>query len=84
MAFNKANFSGSLGGGSGAAKLYVFRDLASTKAQVAAADYFLSIQPILDVGDVIMANCSNGTMFLPVVASTSVTVTTEMLEITTA
>jgi len=84
MAFDKSNFSGNLGAGSGAIKLYVFKDTASTKAQVAAADYFLSLTNVLNVGDGIVCTCSNGSMILFVASATAVTVTTELLEVTTA
>ena len=83
MAFSADNFSGSLGGGSGSIKLFVFKDTASTKAQVAAADYFLDIYDILNVGDGIVCNCSDGSIILFVTAATSATVTTELLETTT-
>ena len=84
MAFDKSNFSGNLGSGSGAIKLYVFKDTASTKAQVAAADYFLGLNKIVKAGDGIVCTCSNGSMILFVVSATAVTVTTELLEVTTA
>lgn len=83
MAFSKTNFSGSVGGGSGAIKLYVHKDTASTKAQVAAADYFLSIYDSLNVGDAIVSTCSDGSIINFVTAATSATVTTELLETTT-
>lgn len=77
MAFSKKNFSGNLGAGSGALNLYVFQDTASTKAQIAAADYFLDIYSILNVNDAIIAGGSDGTVVLAVTASTAITVTTE-------
>lgn len=83
MAFSKLNFSGSVGGGSGAIKLFVHKDLASTKAQVAAADYFLDIYDSLSVGDAIVSTCSDGSIINFVTAATSATVTTELLETTT-
>ena len=84
MAFDRKKLSGNMGAGSLAPKLLTFKDTASTKAQVATADYFLEVYQILNVGDAILANCSDGTMFVIVTASTDVTVTVEMLEITTA
>ena len=84
MAFDKKNFSGSVGGGSSSIKLFVHKDTASTKAQVAAADYFLDITNILNAGDGIVCNCSDGSIILFVTAATSATVTTELLEVTTA
>lgn len=84
MAFSKLNFSGSIGGGSGAIKLFVHKDTASTKAQVAAADYFLSIYDSLNVGDCIISTCSDGSNINFVTAATATTVTTELLETTTA
>ena len=83
MAFDKKNFAGNLGAGSGSIKLFVFKDAASTKAQVAAADYFLDIYSVLNVGDGIVCNCSDGSIILFVTAATSATVTTELLETTT-
>lgn len=84
MAFNRKQLSGNMGVGSLAPTLLTFKDTASTKAQVATADYFLEVNQILSAGDAILANCSDGTMFVIVTASTDVTVTVEMLEITTA
>jgi len=84
MAFSKRNFAGSIGVGSGAIKLYVHKDLASTKVQVAAADYFLSIYDSLNVGDCIISTCSDGSIIQFITAATSATVTTELLEVTTA
>ncbi len=77
MAFDKKNFSGSVGAGSGAISLYVHQDTASTKAQIATADYFLDIYSILDVNDVIVAGGSDGSVVLAVTASSSTTVTVE-------
>lgn len=77
MAFSKKNFSGNVGAGSGAIKLFTFQDTASTKAQIAAADYFLDIYTILNVNDCIIAGGSDGTVVLAVTASSSTTVTTE-------
>lgn len=77
MAFSKKNFSGGIGAGSGALKLYTFQDTASTKAQIAAADYFLDLYTILDVNDVIICGGSDGSVVLAVTASSSSTVTTE-------
>ena len=83
MAFAKKNFSGSLGAGSSSISLYVHKDTASTKAQVATADYFLSITNILEVGDGIICNCSDGSIILFVASATAITVTTELLEVVT-
>ena len=77
MAFSKKNFSGNLGAGSGSLKLYVFQDTASTKAQIAAADYFLDIYQNLDVNDAIIAGGSDGVVVLAVTASSITTVTVE-------
>jgi len=77
MAFSKKNFSGNLGAGSGALKLYVFNDTASTKAEIATADYFLDIYSILNVNDVIIAGGSDGSMVIAVTASSATTVTVE-------
>jgi len=77
MAFSKKNFSGNLGAGSGALKLYVFNDTASTKAEIATADYFLDIYSILNVNDVIIAGGSDGSMVMAVTASSATTVTVE-------
>ncbi len=83
MAFSKKNFSGNIGAGSGAISLYVHKDTASTKVQVAAADYFLDITDVLSVGDGIVCGCSDGSIILFVTAATAATVTTELLETTT-
>ena len=83
MAFDRKNLSGNIGAGSNAPKFYTFKDTASTKAQVAAADYFLDLYQILEVGDVILSVCSDGTIINVVTASSSTTVTTELLETTT-
>lgn len=84
MAFDRTNLSGNLGAGSNAPKLHTFKDTASTKVAVAAADYFLSAHQILEVGDALLCVCSDGTIILIVTAATSTTVTTELLETTTA
>lgn len=75
MAFNIKLLSGNMGAGSGAPKLFTFTDLASTKAQIATADYFLTVNGILDVGDTIYAYGSDGGMNIHVTASTAITVT---------
>lgn len=77
MAFDRTKLSGSIGGGSDAPKFFTFRDTASTKAQIAAADYFLDLYQILNVGDGIYAQGSDGAVLLSVLASSSTTVTTE-------
>lgn len=83
MAFDRTNLSGNLGAGSNAPKFHTFKDSASTKAQVAAADYFLTAYQVLEAGDALLCNCSDGTIILIVTAATSTTVTTELLETTT-
>ena len=77
MAFNKKNFSGNVGAGSGAISLFTFQDTGSTKAQIATADYFLDLYTILGVNDVIIAGGSDGSVVLAVTASSSSTVTVE-------
>ena len=77
MAFDRTNFSGGLGGGSASLKIYTHQDTASTKAQIATADYFLELYQVLDVNDVIFAGGSDGSVVLAVTASSSTTVTTE-------
>ena len=77
MAYARTNLSGGIGGGSNAPKFYTFRDTATTKANIAAADYFLDLNDILDVGDGIYAQGSDGSVLLAVVSVTSATVTTE-------
>ena len=84
MAFDRTNLSGNVGAGSNAPKFRTFKDASSTKAQVAAADYFLDATDTLEVGDAILCGCSDGTIILIVTAATSATVTTELLEVTTA
>lgn len=77
MAFDRKKFSGNLGVASGSLKLFVHQDTASTKAQIAAADYFLTVHQHLEVNDVIIAGGSDGSVVLAVTASSSTTVTTE-------
>jgi hypothetical protein len=77
MAFDRTNFSGNVGGGSGSLRLHTFQDTASTKAQIATADYFLGLYQVLGVNDVIIAGGSDGAVVLAVTASTSATVTVE-------
>ena len=77
MAFNRRNFSGSMGGGSASLKIFTHQDTASTKAAIATADYFLTIYPNLKAGDGIYCLGSDGAMLLSVLVSSSVTVTTE-------
>ena len=83
MAFDRTNL-GSVGPTAGGAPaIFSFLDAASTKAQIAAADYFLAANDVLKVYDRIMCTGSDGTIVLIVTASTSATVTTELLETTT-
>ena len=78
MAFSMANFYPiSAGVGAGTPKIISFVDTASTKAQIAAADYFLGATANLGVNDFIMAAGSDGCVVLAVTAATAVTVTTE-------
>lgn len=77
MAFDKKNFGGNIGAGSACPNIYSFADTASTKAQIAAADYFLDLYTILNVGDGIYAQGSDGAVLLSVLTSTSAGVTTE-------
>ena len=78
MAFNRAYFSTtSLGQGSGAAKLCMFRG-ANTKAEIAASGYFNSVTDQLALGDFILAAGSDGSVVLAVTSATgAATVTTE-------
>ena len=77
MAFNRKNFSGSIGGGSGSLKIFTHQDTASTKAAIATADYFLPLYQLLSVNDVIIAGGSDGSMVIAVTASSATTVTVE-------
>ena len=77
MAFDRTNFSGSMGGGSNSLKIFAHQDTASTKAQIATADYFLDLYGILAVNDVIIAGGSDGSVVLAVTASISTTVKVE-------
>ena len=77
MAFNRRNFSGSIGGGSASLKLFTHQDTASTKAEIATADYFLTVYQLLDVNDTIIVGGSDGSVVLAVTASSSTTVTVE-------
>ena len=77
MAFDKKNFGGNIGAGSACPNLYCFSDTASTKAQIAAANYFLDLYTILKVGDGIYSLGSDGAVLLSVLTSTSAGLTTE-------
>ncbi len=77
MAFNRKNLSGNMGGGSASLKIFSFQDTASTKAQIATADYFLTVYQLLSVNDVIIAGGSDGSVVLAVTASSITTVTVE-------
>lgn len=77
MAYARANLGGSIGGGSNAPKLFTYKDTATTKANLAAADYFLDLNDILSVGDGIYALGSDGALLLSVTAVSATTVTTE-------
>ena len=78
MAFSRKNFYPiSAGAGAGTPKIVSFVDTASTKAQIAAADYFLEMNDVLAVNDFIMAAGSDGCVVLAVTAVTTATVTTE-------
>jgi hypothetical protein len=78
MAFDSDNFYPiSAGAGAGTPKFISFVDTASTKAQIAAADYFLTKYSVLNVRDFIFAAGSDGNVVLAVTASSSTTVTTE-------
>ena len=75
MAFDRTYLSGNMGAGSNAPKSFTFKDLSSTKAQIAASDYFLEVYQILEVGDTIYAVGSDGGVNLYVTASSASTVT---------
>ena len=78
MAFDRTNLSGNIGAGSNAAKLFTFRDTASTKAEIAASGYFNGVTEILAKGDFILTNGSDGSCVLAVTSTTGAsTVTTE-------
>jgi hypothetical protein len=77
MAFDRTKMSGNIGSGADVPKFYTVRDTASTKAEIATADYFLSVYQLLSVGDGIYAQGSDGAVLLSVTASSSTTVTTE-------
>jgi hypothetical protein len=77
MAFDRKKFSGNLGVASGSLRVYTHQDTDSTKAQIAAADYFLSVYQFLAVNDIILAGGSDGSVVLAVTASSSTTVTVE-------
>lgn len=83
MAFDRT-YLGNVGPtASNAPTIWSFADTASTKAQIAAADYFLGAYDVLKVNDKILFTGSDGSMVLIVTASSSTTVTTEILEVTT-
>lgn len=77
MAFDRTKFSGNVGAGSASLKMFTINDTASTKAQIAAADYFLTVTGLLSVNDIILAGGSDGSVVLAVTAATATTVTTE-------
>ena len=77
MAFDRTKMSGNVGSGGDVPKFFTVRDTASTKAQIATADYFLTVYQILNVGDGIYAQGSDGAVLLSVTASSSTTVTVE-------
>lgn len=78
MAFSSDNFYPiSAGAGAGTPKMISFVDAASTKAQIATADYFLTKYAVLNPNDFIFAAGSDGCVVLAVVLSTSATVTVE-------
>lgn len=77
MAYSRKNLGGNIGAGSNAPKLFTFKDTATTKANIAAADYFLDLNDILAVGDGIYALGSDGAVLLAVTAVSASTVTTE-------
>lgn len=66
-----------MGAGNAAPKVFSFVDTGSTKAQIAAADYFLSAYDVFNTNDFILAAGSDGCVVLAVTAATSSTVTTE-------
>jgi hypothetical protein len=76
MAYNRKNLSGNIGSG-GSLKVFTYQDTASTKAQIATADYFLDANDIFAVNDVIIAGGSDGAVVLAVTASSASTVTVE-------
>ena len=75
MAFKREQLSGNMGVGSLAPTAFVYRDLGSTKAQIATADYFLEANQVLEVGDTIYAHGSNGGVNIHITASSAITVT---------
>lgn len=78
MAFDRTNLTNNgMGAGNAAPKVFSFVDTASTKAQIATADYFLGVYDLLSVNDFILAAGSDGCVVLAVTASTSSTVTVE-------
>lgn len=83
MAFNSKTFApSSIGAGSDAPNIHSYLGT-DTKAQVAAADYFLPAYAQLKPNDAVLVVASDGMIMLRVLASTSATVTTELLETTT-
>lgn len=55
MAFEKKNFSGNLGGGSGSIKLFVYNGGADTIAAQQTSAYFDDIADIVEAGDCIIS-----------------------------
>lgn len=85
MALDKTKLANNgMGQGSGAPGLWSYVSATDNKAAIAAADYFLGANDVLKANDVIMSVGSDGLNILRVVSVTSATVTTELLETTTA
>lgn len=83
MAFVRTNLSGNVGAGSSAPKFMTYNAGADAKADVVGADYFLSANDVLEANDAILVVASNGMIIVRVTASSSATVTTELLEVDT-
>lgn len=79
MAYDRKKLSGNLGSGSDAPKSFTYKDTDSTKVGIAAADYFLDANDVMEVGDVIYTFGSDGGQFLAVATSSSAGVTTAVV-----
>ncbi len=78
MAFDRNKLSGNLGAGSFAPLIMTYKDLDSTKAQIAASGYFNDYADDLTLGDFLLVAGSNGSAVLAFTSAVGVTpVTTE-------
>lgn len=82
MAFDRKSLSGSAGTGVNTPALYRY-NTSDTGGTVGSSNYFLEDVNILEVGDIIHAECTNQNIIFTVATSTatSLTVTAEFTEV---